>query len=413
MTAVPTGPMLDAGQRRRICVAVLGALALALVLVVALADGPEAVSGRVGGDYPAFHAAGDLARADLGGSSSAFYDSERQASAQRPYLPPDEEGQLYFAYPAFFVAPYAALSVLDYRLAYLLTTVLMLAALAVALRVIRPMNRIAREYPLETFTVAVTFYPLFRGSTGGQNTALTLLLACLVWRFLHEDREVATGIVVALLLYKPPFALPFLGVLLVTRRWRGLGASAAIAALLYGLGSLLTDASWPSAWIDALRYLDEFDTPFNIDNYISLPGAAEAVFGIDSTAATVVGYGLAAVVALVVATLWLRSPAESPGSGRLDLLVAATAAAGVLVSPHAVFYDAGLVLLVALALADRASVPAAALGAAWLFGFAHLLAPSLGVSPLVLLVAAAFVLAIRELTADDQTVRTPIASDVA
>ena len=393
-------------QRRRICIAVLASIVMAVGVVAITAEGPEAISGGLGGDYPSFHAAGELARQDLSLDAVAFYDPSQQARAQEPYLDAGDDGQLYFGYPAFFVVPYMGLSVFGFTGGYVLHTALMAAALAAAIWLLRPCNRIVRDHPLESFTAAITFYPLFRGVTGGQNTALTLLLVAIVWRCLEDDREFVAGIAVGLLLFKPPFALPFLGVLLLARRWRALSGAATTAVVLFLTAAVVTDPTWLAAWIDAVRFLDEFDTPFNVSNFVSIPGFSEAVFGIDSTSALVVGYGFAAAIAATVALLWLRATT----GGRpvpVDLLVVTTAVTGVLVSPHALYYDAGLLMLAGIVLLDRAPRHRWVVVAGWIGGLLHLGASTFDADPLVALVVIGGVLMIRETST---AIRVPVPS---
>lgn len=372
------------GFGRRVSIAVLLAVALAVVLQVVTADGPDAVSGRLGGDYPAFYAAGDVWLDDPWLEADVLYDPATQFAAQEPVLPSDRDGNLYFAYPAFFVAPFVPLAALDFAWSYLVEVAVMVAAAGLALRVVRPMSPTVRAHPVEASAVALTFFPLFRGITGGQNTALSLLLIAVVWRSLHDGREVPAGIAAALLLFKPPLALPFLGALLLGRRYRAVGAAAVTTVALYGVGALLTDPSWPGAWADAIRYLDRVDTSFNVENFVSVPGAAEAVFGIDSTAATVVGFGLAGAAAVVVAWVWWRR------LGDLGSRIALITAAALFISPHALYYDAGLLVLVGVVLVDRVPGVRRWLPLLWAAGSSHVLADALDVDPLVLLVVAGF-----------------------
>jgi len=375
------------GFGRRIAVAVLAAVAVALVVQVATADGPDAVSGSVGGDYASFYAAGDLARTRPGLEAEDFYEPAAQFAAQEPVLGDQRDGNLYFAYPAFFVVPFMALSVLGFGASYLVHTALMAGALAVATRWLEPASSLLRDHRIEAYALALTFFPMFRGVTGGQNTALSLLLVVGFWRGLRSGREVPAGVAAALLLFKPPLALPFLGALVLARRWRGVGAALGTIVALDLVGALVTDLSWPAAWTDAVRYLDRVDTPFNVHNFVSLPGAAEAIFGIDSLAATVVGFGLAAIVIGAVSWAWWR------GVGDLDVRVALTVAAALAISPHALYYDAGLLVFVAVVLLERRPDLRRWLPLAWAAGFTHLVAEPLGVSPVVVVVALGVVAA--------------------
>ncbi len=376
------------GAGRRAAIAVLFAMGLAIALVVATADGPDAVSGGLGGDYPSFYAAGDIVGGDVGIDPERFYDPRTQFDAQVPVLPSDAEGNLFFAYPAFFVAPYAVLSSLGFVTSYLVHTLLMAGAVLLAFRLLRPCSVTIRDRGVETLAVALSFYPLFRGVTGGQNTALSLLAFAVIWRSLHDGREVPAGIAAALLLFKPPLALPVIGLFLLGRRFVALASAACTAIGLYGIGAVLTGPSWPSAWADAIAFLDDVDTPFNVQNFVSLPGSAEAVFGIDSTAATVVGFGLAAGVALVLSALWLRRGHD------VDVLVAAAVAGSLLISPHALYYDAGILVLVGVMIADRRPEWRRWLVLGWAAGLTHLAADALGADPLVTVVVAAFALAV-------------------
>ena len=380
-------PLLRPGFGRRMAVAALVAIGLAIVVQVAGADGPDGVSGGLGGDYPAFYAVGDLVLDDPGLAPEALYDPTAQFAAQEPVLPADEGGNLYFAYPAFFVAPFVPLAALDFRWSYLAAVALMVAAVVLALRLLRPCSAVVREHPVEVLAVCLGFYPLFRGTTGGQNTALVLLCCAAAWRSLHDGREVPAGIAAGLLLFKPPLALPFIGGLLLARRYRAVAASAATGAVLWGIGAALTGPGWVSAWTDALRFLDRVDTPANVQNFVSLPGVAEAVFGIDSTAATVVGYGLALGVIALVSLRWLRGPVDPAA------IVAITTVGALLMSPHALYYDAGLLVLVGLVLHDRRPDLRRWLPLAWLAGLLHLGAETFDADPLVLLVVAGFAVA--------------------
>lgn len=383
-----SGGLVREGTGRRAAVAVLFAIALSIGLVVVTADGPDAVSGGLGGDYASFYAAGDIVRNDVGIDPERFYDPPTQFAAQEPVLPSDSEGNLFFAYPAFFVAPYAALASLGFVASYLVHTLLMVAAVVGALVLLRPCSATLRSHFVEALAVALTFYPLFRGVTGGQNTALSLLAFAVIWRSLHDGREAPAGIAAALLLFKPPLALPILGLFLISRRFVALVSAAVTTLGLYALGALLTGPDWLQPWADAISFLDRVDTPFNVQNFVSLPGAAEAIFGIDSTAATLFGFGLAGVVALALVAMWSRHGHD------VDVLVVATVAGSLLISPHALYYDAGILVLVGLLLADRRPEWRRWIVAGWAFGFAHLAAATLTVDPLVLLVVAAFGLAV-------------------
>ena len=70
----------------------------------------------------------------------------------------------------------APLSHLPYRVSYALHTLLMVGATVAALYLVRPMLPLVDRHFELAVIGAVAFYPMYRAITGGQNTALTLLL---------------------------------------------------------------------------------------------------------------------------------------------------------------------------------------------------------------------------------------------
>src|SRR5688500_11179655 len=106
-----------------------------------------------------------------------MYDSARQAEMQAGLFPNDDrDALLYFAYPPHTAIAYVPLSHLPYRASYALHTLLMVGALVAALQLVRPMVRLVDRHFELVAIASVAFYPMYRAITGGQNTALTLLL---------------------------------------------------------------------------------------------------------------------------------------------------------------------------------------------------------------------------------------------
>ena len=112
--------------------ALLGALGGAVGFAVARA-GLGDPQGRLGGDFPSFHAAGELVASGRGAS---LYDLAAQQAAQARYLPDGD--WLPFPYPPPLAAAHALLAPLPYGLAFAVHTALMIGALALAVRALRP-----------------------------------------------------------------------------------------------------------------------------------------------------------------------------------------------------------------------------------------------------------------------------------
>ena len=317
-------------------------LVFPFVVMVAIADGREVVGGVLGGDLPAFFNAGKLVNE---GSVDRLYDLEALAEIHASWAGDGVYG-LPFLYPPFVAAVFAPLALLPYRAAYLIHTLVMVAALGVSVVLLRKKLPRVDRWPLEAFLLAANFYPMFRSMMGGQNTALTLL--CLVggYRALDDDRPVLAGAILGLLFYKPQFALPVVGLLLIRHRRALIGVSIT-AGLLWLAGAAILGENWLRIWIDGARSQSEDLIPqvpfWNID----LIGVSEEIFG----HGTVVAYAAGAMAALpiVVGLIWIwRNPAIT-----LDLKFAALVSGLPLVSVHVLWYEAGLLIFPFAVLVNR------------------------------------------------------------
>ncbi len=375
--AVPPGSF--AWRMRVYPAVILAVLAAVVVLLAVTADNGAALSGRLGGDYPAFYGAGRIA-AD--GDWSHLYEAARQQQAQGT-LVDGAGGYLYFAYPPFVAAGYGLLAGLAYRWSYLVHTGLMVAALWGAVVLWR------RYLPFRIGTAAalaaaLLFYPLLRAVPGGQNTALTMLLVAVVARLDEEGHDVWAGLAAALLLSKPQFGAPLLALLVVGRRWRMVAGGLGGAGLLYLAGAALQGFDWVGEWWRQANAFLEIDAHVNSANLISWQGFFEWVTGAGSGLGAVLGWGFALVTAALAALFWLRHPQAVPGV-RYGVAVAAI----VLAAPHTMYYDGGVLLLPLVLLAPTAGrtgwlVAAGLVTLSW----GQLAADTLGWSPVFLVAAA-------------------------
>jgi hypothetical protein len=351
----------------------LATLVGALLLATLMYEEDDPTS-RLGGDYPAFYAAGAIAG---DGDWDQLYQAERQQREQAGLID-DEGGYLYFSYPPFVAALYAPLAGLDYRWSFLVHTALMGMALYGALLLMAPwLDRLGWPQPA-LLVAALAFYPVLRAVPGGQNTTLSLLLLAAATRLDWEGKAFWAGVVSAALAFKPQFGIVLLLLLLVARRWRMIAGWMSGALVLYVASAVVTGGEWIADWWEQAQVFSEQNVAANGANFISLPGFFENLLGSGSTVAGVLGYGSAAAVAAGVAYYWWRHPATDH-IARFAL----AAAAGVVVAPQTLFYDAGLLLggaLVVLALPARTArlVLIVALIASW----TQVAAASLGWSPL-------------------------------
>lgn len=372
-------PAFDAFWERRLRVypaAVLGALALAFVIVVAAGSGSSTASGRIGGDFPAFYGAGTIV-AD--GNIDSLYDPVTQAAAQARLLG-DEPGFIMYPYSPHVAAAYQPLAALPYRLAYVLHTGLMVGALVGALALIRPMVPIVDRWFGATLGAIFTAYPVFVGLTLGQNTAISMLLIAVAWRCWHEDRDGIAGAALAILLFRPQYALPLIGLALLDRRWRTVAMAGIGAAAVWTVNAVLFGIDWLTSWLRQVEPLLERDAEINAANEIAPIGVLQALAGAESTGALLVGGAISATLALGFAWLWWRRPVG------LTERMAITTAGLMLLGPHAIYYDATLLAFATLILLDRRLINGWAALLIWLSGTIHLTKTIADVSPLILVI---------------------------
>lgn len=308
-------------------------------------------------DWPAFWSAGaTVETADL-------VEAGRHAAWQQAHGLPSA----FFAYPAgaaWLFAPFASLPL---PVGFVLFGALMAACAGAAGGVG------ARVYGLPSWTgvlAVLAFTPVTASVVLGQNGPLGLLLALVAIDGLAAtDRGVArgrwqAGLAVGLLLFKPTWGLPLVGLLVLRRRWVELAIVAVVAAGWYlaGVAAAAGDWWWPRDWLGGLGTYLAADFAGNADKAVSLPGLM-ARLPVPAWVPVAAG---AAVVVVALPRL-VRAPTVEAAS--------AACLVGVAVSPHAWGYDAALVvpwLLWAIAggVAEpwrtRIVVAAYALGPLWL-----------------------------------------------
>ena len=389
---MPLTEMTAADRRwRQYPLAIIVAVLAAVLIATLGADGGDGVTGRLGGDFVEFHGAGRIV-AD--GDADQLYDPARQADAQADLFGGEADGGgILFAYPAVVAAPYAATESLGFETAYLIHTTAMLAAFALALRLLQPLlpALAVNRYRPAAVAYALTFLPLFTGLTGGQNTGLTLLALGAVWWGLDRGRDELAGLAAGLLLVKPQYGLPICGLLLLARRPRALAGAAVGAAGVWSGSALVAGPGWTGDWLDLARSLSDVDGGANVENEVSWLGLAQAAMGHESAVASTVGYLAAALTVGALLVVLRRRPLLDP------ITVAVVVPSLLLAAPHSLFYDAGLILVPVAALVP--TVPPerrpVLLGAVWLAGLGHLANGLAGFEPVALAVIAIWLWALR------------------
>lgn len=366
-------------RARRAAIAVLIALGAALLLTALSGSGTSTATGRLGGDHVEFYGTGKMV---LDGQLDVLYEPDAQRQAQAPYAG-DDGGFLYFGYPPHVAVLYAPLAAIPFRLSWVVTTILMVSAAVGGLALLRPIIPVLQRAWWPCVALSLTFAPLFVGVGLGQNTGISLLLIAAAWRLLHDDREAAAGVALGLLLFKPQLAIPFLVFAAAGQRWRALGSAAAVGAATWVAGAAILGPDWVAQWLDGLAAFGEIDRASNAVNAVSVLGVADGL-----AHGNVAAKGLAVLVDLAivagVAWVWNRRP-RSDLTGAFALAVPAA----VLLAPHALYYDAGLVVLTGLVVLSRLPRSLPWVAATWVLGLGQALARPIGLTPVALAVVAA------------------------
>lgn len=354
-------------------------LAISIAIVFGVVVGAAAADSRgeaYSGDYPAFFGAGRIAAA---GDWDHLYDLDRQIEAQAE-LPGkgDEPSARFFAYPpqvAFIYQPFVGVG---FFWSFLVHFILMGLLLWGALLVARPMIPWLQGRVALGMAAALLFWPMFRTITGGSNTALTLFLVAAIWRLVHDNRQLAAGLVLAGLLYKPQFAIPLIGLFLLGRYTRVVGGAVIGGVVFYLSGVALRGWSWVAEWLDVASEFGRLDAEVNGHSSISFIGFAENIWGIGRSIPVLIAWALAGATAVMLSWLWWRSKGED-----LDRLLAITMPGILLLSLHAMSHDGAVVVLTAAVAcgvwARQRWLPWVVV--VWLLGAAQMLIKTLGWSP--------------------------------
>ena len=155
--------------------------------------------------------------------------------------------------------------------------------------------------------------------------------------------------ILGLLLFKPQFGLPLIGLYVISGRWLVGVGSLFTAMILYGIGALISGPTWITDWYQYTIWLSQADAGINFDKAVSWLGFFQAILGWKNHLALFVGWVMSAATAIVVAIVWMI------GRRRADLTaqLAIAAAALVLIPPHVNYYDISLALFTCLAMVGK------------------------------------------------------------
>jgi hypothetical protein len=199
----------------------------------------------MGIDYHTYLAA---ARVGLEQGWSHIYDQAR-VDAQQKLLVPDQTAQPFLSPPtdAWLVAP---LTLLPYLTSYWVWAALTFGAYVLALAWASTGKGLSRWLLL---AAAVAPWWLLHGVRVGQVVPLVAAGMAVAWRLLREDRNVAAGLAISVVLLKPNTAFMVPLVLLAAGRYRAFAGFAAVSVVVSAVALLTLGFGGVADYVNQLR----------------------------------------------------------------------------------------------------------------------------------------------------------------
>ena len=308
---------------------------VALIVTFTAGHGDRSISGTIKGpDFLQFYTIGSLVRTH---HAEALYDFAALHRAQVA-LVPESAPELYPpVYPPQAALLFAPFSVLSFRQAMLLWSLLTIVIYSVIVR--SAWRPVAAALPDSGFVVAAAaaFPPFWNLVLYGQITIIVLAAFWAGWIALERQKPFLAGLAFGLLLIKPQFAIPLVVLVLVYRQWAMLlGAVTSIAvqlgAIAIALGCRVLEAYARFVPV-VLRHADLLEAkPFQSHSLRALARLAPSSIALPLWAI------LSAAVMVCMVKLWKSG---APLRVRLGVLILGS----VLVNPHLIVYDAAVLAL--------------------------------------------------------------------
>jgi hypothetical protein len=302
----------------------------AVAAVNTATSGMRLMSGQVkGNDFLHFYALARVGATD----ARQFADPVAVREAQLAAVPQSADHKYPPVYGPQLAIALAPLAKLPYSQAlalwFALSAALYLAAMATVLKV----SSIGSRYFSVGVIAAIGFPPFWYLLQYGQLSAVALCLIVVAWVLLTRGKTISAGLVLGLLIYKPPLFAPIFAIVLLGGAW-----TVVVAMLMSGALEVASTALWVGVdgIVDYVKLMLRLPAMAPMmaarpDQMHSLRAFWSLIFG-DTTYAVGL-YAISAVAAIALAAyVWRRI---SDPSLRMAALLLST----VLASPHFYVYD--------------------------------------------------------------------------
>lgn len=255
-----------------------------------------------------------------------------------------KNGVLPYLNAPYFAVVLAPLGMLPYAPGYALWLLINCCLLALVLFGLRRYTRLERGDELLLWLAALSFLPVFIALAQGQTSIIVLAALSLTFYFLRTNRDAPAGAVLAFVIVKAPYILPFLLLIVVQRRWRALAACTGTSLCLLTLPMAVLGTSIDAGYIHSLTQATAWRTQI---------GGYEPQFNHSFAGFTQLFLPppWSLMTTLVLDVLALLALADSASRrGQIDTSFGLAVVVALLIAPHVLIHDLALLLLPAAAL---------------------------------------------------------------
>lgn len=312
-------------------------------------DGQTVFGTRLGGDFPAFYIAGQIANEH---GANWAYDTGLHFQIYHQMFPKEPPAEaLPYVNPPFLLPVFSVLAQLPYRIALAIWLLVSAALYFAGIRVTEAHCRnIPNHLRSAAVLLALSFAPfIIYCWAWGQLSALGTFFIAMAVHFEKKGKLLLSGCALSLCAYKPTFLLVILPMMLVTKRFRALVGMAVGGALLGLLSFVMVGWQGIANYLVLLenfrRWKATADTIFQTWLYVDIQSFFHPFLGNYPLFTVVKFASLAAGVALLL-YVWLRVRDRS-------FVWAITITASILLNVYTPIYDCSLLAIPALLVADR------------------------------------------------------------
>jgi hypothetical protein len=208
---------------------------------------------RIATDFPAFYNAGRILNEYPRGS---LYNKDLQQQLYTELVsnvPPNVN--LFFAYTPFLALFFAPLALMSYVTAFVCWILISLVLFTTGFRFAWASASLPKKYRTTGFLIAVSFLPFYAWClAAGQTSAFGFFWLALAIHLEGKGRLLASGLSLAMLLYKPPLVILFIPMIIITRRWQTLAGFCLGAGILVLVSLALIGLSGVPAYFEMLGH---------------------------------------------------------------------------------------------------------------------------------------------------------------